>query len=131
MANSYRVIDEATWERAMHCKIFRNSVEPAFCVKFETDVTELKKYVKNNSLSFTLAMVYAICKCANQIEAFRYRFVDRNIVLFYNIDTAFTYLNKKTNLFKVVNVPMMDDIIEYCINVKATPHNCQTSKNMI
>lgn len=27
-------------------------------------------------------------------------------------------MNKKTNLFKVVNVPMMDDIIEYCINAK-------------
>ena len=118
MANSYRVIDEATWERAMHCKVFRNSVEPAFCVTFETDVTEFKKYVKNNNLSFTLAMVYAVCKCANQIEAFRYRFVDGTVVLFDNIDTAFTYLNKKTNLFKVVNAPMMDNLREYCINAK-------------
>lgn len=118
MANSYRVIDEATWERAMHCMVFRNSVEPAFCVTFEADVTELKKYVKNNNLSFTLAMVYAVCKCANQIEAFRYRFVDGKVVLFDNIDTAFTYLNKKTNLFKVVNVPMMDDLREYCTKAK-------------
>lgn len=118
MANSYKVIDEATWERAMHCRIFRNSVEPAFCVTFEADVTEYKKYVKNNNLSFTLAMVYAVCKCANQIEAFRYRFVDGKVVLFDNIDTAFTYLNKKTNLFKVVNVPMMDNLRDYCINAK-------------
>ena len=118
MANSYRVIDEAAWERAMHCMIFRNSVEPAFCVTFEADVTELKKYVKDNDISFTLAMVYAVCKCANQIEAFRYRFVDGKVVLFDKIDTAFTYLNKKTNLFKVVNVPMMDDLREYCINAK-------------
>lgn len=118
MANSYRIIDEATWERAMHCMVFRNSVEPAFCVTFEADVTELKKYVKDNNISFTLAMVYAVCRCANQIEAFRYRFVDGKIVLFDNIDTAFTYLNKKTNLFKVVNVPMMGDLKEYCINAK-------------
>ena len=108
MTNSYRIINEATWERAMHCMVFRNSVEPAFCVTFEADVTELKKYVKDNNISFTLAMVYAVCRCANQIEAFRYRFVDGKIVLFDNIDTAFTYLNKKTNLFKVVNVPMMN-----------------------
>ena len=81
MTNSYRIINEATWERAMHCMVFRNSVEPAFCVTFEVDVTELKKYVKDNNISFT-------------------------------------YLNKKTNLFKVVNVPMMDDLKEYCINAK-------------
>lgn len=118
MTNSYRIINEATWERAMHCMIFRNSVEPAFCVTFEADVTELKKYVKDNNISFTLAMVYAVCRCANQIEAFRYRFVDGKIVLFDNIDTAFTYLNKKTNLFKVVNVPMMGDLKKYCINAK-------------
>lgn len=118
MTNSYRIINEATWERAMHCMVFRNSVEPAFCVTFEADVTELKKYVKDNNISFTLAMVYAVCRCANQIEAFRYRFVDGKIVLFDNIDTAFTYLNKKTNLFKVVSVPMMGDLKEYCINAK-------------
>ena len=118
MPNSYRIIDEATWERAMLCMVFRNSVEPSFCITFEADVTGFKKYVKDNNISFTLAMVYAVCKCANQIEAFRYRFVDGKIVLFDNIDTAFTYLNKKTNLFKVVNVPMMDDLREYCINAK-------------
>ena len=118
MTNSYKIINEATWERAMHCMVFRNSVEPAFCVTFEADVTELKRYVKDNNISFTLAMVYAVCRCANRIEAFRYRFMDGKVILFDNIDTAFTYLNKKTNLFKVVNVPMMDDIKEYCINAK-------------
>ena len=90
----------------MHCAVFRNSVEPAFCITFEADVSGLKKYVKENNLSFTLAMVYAVCKCANQIEEFRYRFVDDKVVLYDNIDTAFTYLKKETNLFKVVNVPM-------------------------
>lgn len=118
MLNSYRIIDETTWDRAMHCAVFRNSVEPAFCITFEADVSGLKKYVKENSLSFTLATVYAVCKCANQIEEFRYRFVDDKVVLFDNIDTAFTYLKKETNLFKVVNVPMMNDLKEYCISAK-------------
>ena len=34
------------------------------------------------------------------------------IVLFDNIVTAFTYLNKDTELFKVVNVPMQDTMKE-------------------
>lgn len=118
MTNSYKIIDETKWERAMHCAVFRNSVEPAFCVTFEVDVSGLRKYAKDNNLSFTLAMVYAVCKCANQIEAFRYRFVDGKVALFDKIDTAFTYLNKETNLFKVVNVPMTDDLTEYCIRAK-------------
>ncbi len=39
MANTYKVIDEKTWNRAMHCKIFRDSIEPAFCVTYEADIT--------------------------------------------------------------------------------------------
>ncbi|MDO5784906.1 MAG: CatA-like O-acetyltransferase [Eubacteriales bacterium] len=113
MANNYQVVDEKHWERAMHCMVFRNSVEPAFCVTFEVDITNFKRKTKEQGLSFTMAMVYAVCKCANEIEAFRYRFLDGQIVLFDHIDTAFTYLNRETELFKVVTVPMIDGIKEY------------------
>lgn len=111
--NTYQVIDERNWNRAMHCMAFRNSIEPAFCVTFEVDVTNFLRSMKRQNFSFTIAMVYAVCKCANEIEAFRYRFLDRDIVLFDKIDTAFTYLNEDTELFKVVNVPMQDNLQEY------------------
>lgn len=113
MANIYRVVDEKCWEGAMHCMIFRNSIEPAFCVTFEVDITNFLQKIKKQNFSFTIAMVYAVCKCANEIEAFRYRFLDGTIVLYDKIDTAFTYLNQDTQLFKVVNVPMQNKIEEY------------------
>lgn len=113
MANNFRVIDEEKWERAVHCGIFRNSVEPAFCVTFEADITNFLSKVKDRGYSFTLAVVYAVCRCANDIESFRYRFKDGKVVLYDRIDTAFTYLNKETELFKVVNVPMCDSIEQY------------------
>lgn len=58
-------------------------------------------------------MKCALCKCVNEIEAFRYRFLDGRVVLFDHIDTAFTYLNQDTGLFKVVNVPLRGGIQEY------------------
>lgn len=114
MANRYQVIDMDTWERAAHCRVFRESVEPAFCVTFPADITHFKRAVKQQGLSFTMAMTYAVCKCANETEAFRYRFLDGQVVLFDKIDTAFTYLNQETGLFKVVNVPFLTDMREYC-----------------
>ncbi len=33
------------WERAMHCMVFRGSVEPAFCVTFEADITNFRRKV--------------------------------------------------------------------------------------
>lgn len=113
MGNHYEVIDEQNWKRAMHCMVFRNSIEPAFCVTFELDITNFLKKIKEQKYSFTLAMVYAVCRCANLIEEFRYRFLDGKIVLYDKIDTAFTYLNQETELFKVVNVPMEDTLEEY------------------
>ena len=68
MANIYRVVDEKCWERAMHCMIFRNSIEPAFCVTFEVDITNFLQKIKKQNFSFTIAMVYAVCKCANEID---------------------------------------------------------------
>ena len=113
MSNVYRVIDEKNWKRAIHCMVFRNSIEPAFCVTFELDITNFLKKIKEQKYSFTMSMIYAVSKCANEIEEFRYRFVNGKIVLFNRIDTAFTYLNKETELFKVVNVPMTDTMEEY------------------
>ncbi|NRT59117.1 chloramphenicol O-acetyltransferase type B [Clostridium saccharoperbutylacetonicum] len=104
MSNTYKEIDEKNWKRALHCQIFRNSIEPAFCVTFELDITNFLKKTKEKKLSFTMSLIYVVSKCANTIEEFRYRFVDEKIVLFNRIDTAFTYLNKETELFKVVNV---------------------------
>ena len=117
--NNYKIIDEKTWKRAMHCAVFRNSVEPAFCVTFELDITNYLRKIKEQKYSFTMAMIFAVSKCANEIEEFRYRFLDGNVVLFDKIDTAFTYLNKETELFKVVNVPMMDTIEEYVATATA------------
>ena len=33
------------WERAMHCMVFRESEEPAFCVTFEADITNFRRKV--------------------------------------------------------------------------------------
>jgi len=111
--NTYKIIDEKTWSRAAHCAVFRNCIEPSFCVTFEVDVTNFYKAVKAQNLSFTLSMIYAVCKCGNAIENFRYRFFDGAIVLFDKIDTAFTWLNKETELFKVVNVPLTHSLKNY------------------
>ena len=79
----------------------------------EVDVTNFYKKIKAQNLSFTLSMVYAVCKCANDIENFRYRFLDDKIVLFDKIDTAFTLLDKNTELFKVVNLPFVENLQDY------------------
>jgi len=113
MSNPYKIIDETNWKRAFHCQAFRNSIEPSYCVTFELDITNFLKKVRKENLSFTLSLIYIVSRCANDIEEFRYRFLDGKIVLYDKINTAFTYLNKETELFKVVNVEMQDTLEQY------------------
>ena len=113
MSNPYKIIDETNWKRAFHCQVFRNSIEPSYCVSLELDITNFLKKIRKDNLSFTLSLIYMVSRCANDIEEFRYRFLDGKIVLYDKINTAFTYLNKETELFKVVNVEMQDTLEQY------------------
>lgn len=110
---SYKIIDVNNWKRALHCQIFRNSIEPSYCVTVELDITNFLAKIRPMKISFTMALIFAVSKCANDIEEFRYRFLDSQIVLYDRINTAFTYMDKDTELFKVVNVEMQDTLENY------------------
>ena len=118
-----KYIDVSTWKRAMHCEVFRNSVGPQYCVTFNVDITNFLSQVKKRRFSFTFSFVYAVTKCANEIEEFRCRFVEGKPVVFETINTSFTYLDETTELFKVVNVPMQEMIEDYVALAKKTEEN--------
>lgn len=125
MKKNYQVIDRKTWKRDMHCRVFRNSLEPQYCISLELDVTNFLKLVREHNYSFTFAFIYAVCKCANEIEEFRYRFLDGEVVLYDTIHTSFTYLDAETELFKFVSVPMQGDMESY---VKAAAEKVKEQK---
>lgn len=106
-------IDLSTWERTLHYQVFRESTQPQYCVSFDLDITNFLAQIRLKGYPFTFSFVFAVSKCANEIKEFRYRFVHGEPVEFERINTAFTYLNKETELFKVVNVEMQDTLEEY------------------
>lgn len=118
-----KYIDVSTWKRAMHCEVFRNSIVPQYCVTFDVDITNFLSEIKKRRFSFTFSFVYAVTKCANEIEEFRCRFVEGKPAIFETINTSFTYLDETTELFKVVNVPMQETIEDYVALAKKTEKN--------
>lgn len=111
--HSYQTIDMKTWKRAQHCKNFRDYLEPEYRITVLLDVGHFSDVVKANGWSFTLAMNYAAVKCASEFEEFRYRFLDGEVVLFDEVDTRFTYLNKETELFREITAPLTDSMAHY------------------
>lgn len=118
-----KFIELETWDRAMHYQVFRNSPQPQYCVTFDLDITHFLPKIKEKGYSFTFAFVYAVTKCANEIDELRCRFVDGKPVIFETINTSFTYLKKGTELFKVVNVPMQNSMEQYVALAKQTEEN--------
>ena len=116
MSNSYQKIDLSTWIRAEHCQIFRSHVDPSISVTFDVDITGFHAAVRQQRLSFTMAMTHAMCTCGNAIENFRYRFLDGEVVLYDSIDPVVSWLNKETMLFKLVRIPMEADMDSFCRN---------------
>lgn len=54
-------IDVSTWDRAMHCKVFQNSIHPQYCVTFDIDVTNFLSQVKKGFLYILF------CVCSNKM----------------------------------------------------------------
>ena len=78
-------IDLSVWNRSMHYQLFRDSVQPQYCVSFELDITNFLRKIRLKGYSFTFSFVFAVSKCVNEIREFRYRFVDGEPVEFERI----------------------------------------------
>lgn len=113
MCEKYHIVDVTNWKRTMHCEVFKNFELPHYCVTIELDVSNFYRKINEKNWSFPFALIYSVTKCANEIEEFRYRFYKGNVILYNQINTSFTYINKETELFKVVNVEMQNYIEDY------------------
>lgn len=108
--SNYTKIDQNIWPRALHCQVFKRQQIPCYAVGFELDITDFQPWVKAHNYSFTLAMMHVVSRCANQLENFRYRFLNDDVVLYDQCSVNFVWLNQETELFKFINFPYLENI---------------------
>ncbi|MDD3154337.1 MAG: CatA-like O-acetyltransferase [Victivallaceae bacterium] len=117
--NSFRKIDLSVWPRAPHCAVFRKMMIPTYTVGFELEISNFQRQIRAGNLSFTLAMIHLVSSCANEIENFRYRFLNGGVVLYDRCSVNFVWLNKETELFKFVAYPSMETLPAFVAGAKA------------
>jgi chloramphenicol O-acetyltransferase type A len=93
---------------------------PRYIMSFELDVTSFYQYVKKNKYSFYLSFIYEVVHCLNQIENFRYRFINQEPYLFEITHPSFTDLIENTENFKIVSVDLENDIASFIQKAKET-----------
>lgn len=111
-------IDQNRWQRKELFDFFSKVSFPFYQTTFYIDVTQAYRFSKEKQISFYFLMIYLINQSLNQIENFRYAIIDDEVFLLEDRQPSVTYLDKETQLFKIVYVPIQEDLLSYCRNAK-------------
>lgn len=102
------VVDLDTWDRKTCYRHFQSFANPFMCVTTLVDATGLKENIREESFSITLRMMYCALRAANEIEEFRYR-VEEGQVVFYDRLCLNTPIAKADKNFTTVIIPDRED----------------------
>ena len=96
-----RYIDLENWPRQEHFSVFRDWDYPHFNLCADVDLTAFYPFIKQNGISFNIAIVYLITRTANAIPEFRYRIRDGKLIEHETVHPSSTILGK-------------DDVFSFC-----------------
>jgi chloramphenicol O-acetyltransferase type A len=106
-------IDLETWNRKEHFAFFYRMDYPQYNVCANIDITRFLAFVKEHGISFYYAMTYVASEVANQIENFKYRIREGQVVLHEKAHPSFTDQTEGDGLFKVVTVEMEKTLVAF------------------
>jgi chloramphenicol O-acetyltransferase type A len=89
----YRKLEIDSWNRKSQFEFFRNYDNPFFNICSEVNVQKLYEFTERNNLSFFITSLYLSLKAANEIEEFRYRILDGEVVVYDYVNAGSTVLN--------------------------------------
>ncbi len=86
----YKNLDLENYNRKEHFEFFNQCDEPFFGIVAEIDCTNAYKLCKTKSVPFFLHYHFHAIVAVNQIEEFRYRIKNEEVVIFDNIHVTTT-----------------------------------------
>ena len=89
------IIDKETWPRRAHNDFFTPMSDPFYTLTFPVDVTPLRAWCRGRSLPFYPAMVFAVTKAMEAVDAFHYKDRDGVIVRHDTLVPSFTDLKPR------------------------------------
>jgi chloramphenicol O-acetyltransferase type A len=114
-----RKIDLESWNRKQHFDNFKCYGDPFFNITAEVEVSGLLRQARERSASFFAASYFLVLKVVNEIEEFRYRIRENEVVVHDAIHGACTVLNDdQTFSFCYFNYhPRFEEFEKHCARV--------------
>ena len=96
-----RTIDLQTWSRREHFKVYSTFDHPHFGLCANVDLTKFHPFIKQQAISFNIAIVYLVARTANSIPEFRYRIRGGEVIEHEVVHPSTTILTR-------------DDLFSFC-----------------
>ncbi len=103
-----RTIDLSTWPRRKHFEVFSAFDYPHINLCANVEITAFYSFVKQQSLSLNITLVYLFARVANAIPEFRYRIRDGQVVEHDVVHPSTTILTED-DLFSFCTIPYVED----------------------
>ena len=110
----YKQLDLQNWKRKEHFDFFNQFDEPFFGIVTEIDCTNAYTFCKSNSIPFFLYYHYQAILAVNQMEEFRYRIKDDEIIIFDAIHVT-TTISRVDNTFAFSFIPFTQSFSEFSV----------------
>lgn len=112
-----RIIEQENWKRKEHFDFFRAFDEPFFGIVTEIDCTVAYEKAKSMNASFFLYYMHKSIRAVNEIEEFRYRLENDEIVCFDMIHASST-IGRNDETFAYSFLPYSIDFEEFVLNAE-------------
>ena len=122
-------IDISSWNRKEHFEFFNTFEEPFFGITTQIDMTIAYEKAKKLQIPFFVYYLHKTIAAINQIENFRYRIEDNEVMLYDEIDASATIMREDTT-FGFSFMKFHSDIQEFAEIAQTEIERIQTTQGL-
>lgn len=122
-------INLATWNRKEHFEFFSTFEEPFFSITTPIDMTIAYEKAKTLEIPFFVYYLHKTIAAVNQVENFRYRIEENEVVLYDKIDASSTIM-REDKTFGFSFMKFHSDIHEFCKTVATEIERIQVTPGL-
>lgn len=122
-------IDISSWNRKEHFEFFNTFEEPFFGITTQIDMTIAYEKSKKLQIPFFVYYLHKTIAAINQVENFRYRIEDNEVVLYDEIDASATIM-REDKTFGFSFMKFHSDIQEFAKIAQTEIERIQTTQGL-
>lgn len=124
-----RKLNLNTWNRNKHFNHFKTLNDPYFSVTVPFNVSHAYKYAKQSGISFFGKYLHDCMKAVNEVENFKMRILDNEVVVYDLIHASPTIMRKdNTYAFSFINYD--EDLLVFLNNIQKEKTRIENSTSL-